>query len=113
MVNGRNLQHYGIPSGYVLSENKTINSSASQEELYQLELAKRARNYLEYLMTKLDNERDSHVIERIAIEIENVKKTMGHNNEIALTVDTMLGNIRKNKQTQSVVKQSLFGNDFY
>ncbi|HXQ35147.1 MAG TPA: Hint domain-containing protein [Anaerolineales bacterium] len=108
MALGRNLQYYGVPSGYVLSHNQIVHSSSNKEELYQADLTRRAKAHIEKLMTAIQSERDTNVVERLLLEVENVKNILGHQHEISLSVDDMINQIKKNKMIKSYAKQSIF-----
>lgn len=109
MTHGRNLQHYGIPQNYVLSNNAVVNSTANKEEMIQIEYNRRAKEHIESLVNYIRQEKDPYVIERVIFEIENVKNSLGPQSELAVTVDDMLNTIKKERRSNFYGKRSMFG----
>lgn len=108
MAYGKNLQHYGIPSGYVLSTNRVVHSSNNREEIYNNELNQRAQAFIQRIAEQIKQERDPNVVERLIFEIENVKTILGPQNEVSLTVDEMINSLRKEKTHRYYAKRSIF-----
>ena len=106
---GRNLQYYGIPSGYVLSANTLVNSSVNKEELYQAALSQKAKNRVGELIDQIKAERDPNVVERLLFEVEAVKSFLGPQHEVSVSVDDMIAKLKKEKMIKGFAKRSLFG----
>lgn len=108
MASGKNLGYYGVPENYVLSTNQVANSSSNKEEVYQNEMNRRARYYIEKTMEMIKAERDQNVIDRLIFEIENVKNILGPDNEVTLTANAMINQIKKDRSAKYYGKRPLF-----
>lgn len=108
MVFGKNLQYYGIPAGYIFSNNMVVHSSTNKEEVYQNEITKRARDHIQQRLEYIKTEKDPNIVERIIMEIENIKNFLGPQHEVSISADEMINNIKKEKRYAGYNKRSIF-----
>lgn len=108
MLHGKNLQYYGIPAGYVLSQNTVLTSSSTREEMIQNEQTRRAKEHIERMIELIKVEKDPYVVERMLFEIEHVKSFLGPHHEVSVATDNMINEIKNSKRSQMQVRRPIF-----
>jgi len=100
LLNGKNLQHYGISSREVLIANKMVQDANNPNVLYEQNKQLSIRAEIEHLAEQLKKERDPYVAQRLESKIRGVSSYLTEENRAILSVDDLLHSLREERNRQ-------------
>lgn len=100
LLNGKNLQHYGISSREVLIANKMVQDANNPNVLYEQNKQHAIRSEIEQLAEQLKKERDPYVAQRLESKIRGVSSYLTEENRAILSVDDLLHSLREERNKQ-------------
>jgi len=108
MTMGRNLQHYGIPSGYVLSTNQVVHSRENKELQEKANHQKKVRDWLDQAFEIAEEEHDRFVLEKMYAEITRVVKMLEDDSSYSASIDELINKLKTKSRVMMGYKQSIF-----